>query len=396
MQITDSGILSHGQPATSRAVLTFPTVTALADGSLLATCRTGSSKDSDDETIEFSRSVDGGRAWSQPWKPFENPILDGARGSLRVCYLTELSPGHLLAAAMWIDRATYPGKALFNEETEGCLPMSILLADSHDSGASWSPWRVIAMPADIGPPSLTNPILKLGDGSLAMSIETNKQYYDTSPWMQKVVFFHSNDQGQTWGEPVVAGEDPSGRLFNWDLRCDVAPDGRVATFAWTYDSLAARYLNIHRRLSLDHGHTWRDAENLDIADQAARPAMLADGRVLLAFVDRFGSRAIRARLAARIDAPFDPASEVILYRHDDMHDDAAGLTKRTVEAGLEPARWGVASSHEDDSTGELLGEMSLWTFGLPYAETLPAGEVLVVYYAGTEEVMDIHWARIVP
>ena len=40
--------------------------------------------------------------------------------------------------------------------------------------------------------------------------------------------------------------------------------------------------------------------------------------------------------------------------------------------------------------------MSLWTFGLPYGETLADGSALVVYYAGTDEAMDIHCARIVP
>ena len=372
MQITESGILSRGQPNTARAILTFPTVIALADGTLLATYRAGSTKDAEDGTVEFARSAAGGRTWSDPWKPFKSPVFDGLHGSLRVCYLTELSAGHLLAAAMWIDRTTYPGQPLFNEETEGCLPMSILLADSHDGGASWSQWRLVPMPAAVGPPSLTAPVLKLADGSLALSIETNKQYNDASRWMQKVIFFHSHNLGQSWEEPVVAGEDPSGRIFYWDLRCGVAPDGQVATFAWTYDSAANRYLNIYRRISSDHGHTWREAEDLGFADQAARPAMLPDGRVILPYVDRFGSRSIRARLAPTIDGPFDAATEVVVFQQDHVPDD------------------------HNDSTGELLSEMNLWTFGLPYAETLPDGAALVVYYAGTDEVMDIHWARIVP
>ncbi len=42
-------------------------------------------------------------------------------------------------------------------------------------------------------------VMALADGSLALSIETNKHYHDASPWMQKVVFFHSSDRGQTWG-----------------------------------------------------------------------------------------------------------------------------------------------------------------------------------------------------
>ncbi len=387
MQIVDSGILSRGQPGTSRAILTFPTVIALEDSSLLATYRTGTTKDSDNETVEFVRSLDGGRSWSEPWKPFENPTLDGLYGSLRVFYMTEVTPGHLLGAALWIDRTSHPGGGLFNEETEGCLPMTVLLSDSIDNGASWSPWRPVPMPKEIGPPSLTAPVLMMADGSLALSIETNKQYDDASPWMQKVVFLHSQDhQGtsarqspegepaadQEWGEPVVAGEDPTGRIFYWDLRCGVAPDGRVAIFAWTYDTVTTRYLNIHRRISADSGHTWTDVEDLGFADQAARPAMLADGRVVLPYVDRFGSRSIRARLAAAIDAPFDPATEVVLYQQEQ------------------------ASDEQTDSTSELLSEMSLWTFGLPYGETLSDGTAIVVYYAGTDETMDIHWARIDP
>ena len=58
-----------------------------------------------------------------------------------------------------------------------------------------------------------------------MSIETNKTYQDASTWYQRVVHFHSQDEGRTWGDMTVAGQDPSGRIFNWDQRAAVAPDG---------------------------------------------------------------------------------------------------------------------------------------------------------------------------
>jgi hypothetical protein len=38
--------------------------------------------------------------------------------------------------------------------------------------------------------------------------------------------------------------------------------------------------------------------------------------------------------------------------------------------------------------------MSLWIFGLPYAEALPDGDVLVAYYAGEAAALDIRWARL--
>jgi hypothetical protein len=371
MKIVDAGVLSRGEPGTSRVMLTFPCVVALSGGGLLATLRAGSTKDSADEAIELYRSGDNGRGWHMVGRLNHGELIGGAHGSLKVCYVTEIAPSRLLAAAMWIDRSSYPGLPLFNADTEGCLPMLIVLAESHDDGATWSPWRVVPMPAEIGPASLTSPVVRLPDGTLAMSIETNKSYHDSSPWMQRVVLFHSGDGGRSWETPITAGEDPSGRIFNWDQRLGAAPDGRLGAFAWTYDSAAKVYLNVHRRVSDDGGRSWSAAEDLGFADQAGHPAVLPDGRAVLPWVDRFGTRTIRARLAADIAAPFDPASEVVLYALD-----------------------GGGPGARNDTTGALLAEMGLWTFGLPYAEALPDGNVLVLYYADGEAAMDVCWARL--
>ncbi|MDP6775567.1 MAG: sialidase family protein [Candidatus Latescibacteria bacterium] len=371
MDIIETGILARGEPGTQRAALTFPTVTALSDGSLLATYRAGSTKDAEDEAVEFRRSTDSGVTWEKPYRPFPETHLHGLRGSLKLCYVTEVCPGRLIGACMWVDRETYPGKPLFDAGTEGCLPMVILMSESDDGGQSWSPLREVPMPDDIGPPSLTNPLIALPDGTLVMSIETNKQYEDASKWHQRVVTFRSADDGQTWDYAISSGEDPTGRIFNWDQRAAVSPDGRIATFTWTYDSEEARYLNIHRRISSDGGCSWSPAEDLGIADQAGHPAVLPDGRTVLPWVDRFGSASIRARAARSIDARFDHNSEVILYAHREASTDSP-----------------------TDDMGELLSDMSLWTFGLPYAEALPDGDVLVLHYAGSEQSMDIHWSRL--
>ena len=371
MKITDQGILNQGERGTDRAVATFPTVTSLADGTLLATYRIATDKDSADGTIELRRSADGGRSWSAAERPFKTEF-DGVRGSLRVGYVTAVTDDHLLVVSMWIDREAYPGQPLFNEETEGCLPAKVLLADSHDQGRTWSDWRHQLLPDDVGPPSLTNPILKLASGRLVTSVETNKQYHDTNPWMQRVVYAYSEDGGQTWSDAVTTCQDPTGRIFNWDQRAEVAPDGRLATFTWTYDRETTMYRNIHRRVSGTEGASWTQPEDLGFADQAARPAMLADGRVVLAWVDRFGTQSIKARMAATVDALFAAETEVDLYR-------------------LESAASTVAG---EGDTGELLSEMGVWSYGLPYAEVLADGEVMVVYYAGDADRMDIHWVRL--
>jgi hypothetical protein len=214
--------------------------------------------------------------------------------------------------------------------------------------------------------------MKLPDGTLAMSIETNKTYEDRSKWFQKAVLFHSKDKGKTWGPPVTAGADPTGRIFNWDQRAGVAPDGRMATFLWTFDSQTNTYLNLHRRISSDGGTTWSAADDLGFTDQASHPAIFPDGRVILAFVDRFKSRSLRARWAQDVAAPFLLQTEAIIYSH---------------QATL-------AKAPKADTTGEALVDMSAWSYGLPYGEALPDGDAIVLYYAGTPTAMDIHWARL--
>jgi hypothetical protein len=371
MEVVERGVLLAAVPGGSRRWGAWPSMTPLRDGALLAGYVVGSGKDTDDQAIELRRSVDGGRTWSEPERPFSMTV-DGVRGSFKGCPITPMGGDRLIMAALWVDREAYPGAPLFHPETEGCLPMAIVVADSGDLGRTWSPWRVVPMTPDVGPPSLTNPILRLTDGRLALSVETNKTYLDAGPWLQRVVYLWSDDAGQTWSAPRTVVGDPAGRIANWDQRTGVAPDGRLVSFTWTYDLATQTYLDIHRRTSADGGATWSAPEPLGITDQAAHPAMLPDGRIVLAWVDRFGSGSIKARVAAGPEDPFPPETEVVIHQD------------RT------PRR------PDDRTTADDLVEMGTWTYGLPYAEALPDGDVLVVYYAGDANAVDIRWARLRP
>src|SRR5437867_10509376 len=292
MRLVAEGVLSAAEPGGPRAVATFPTVVPLVDGSLHASYSIGSGKDTDDLDLELRRSNDGGRTWGEPRRPFET-TFSGRRGSLKAGPITPLGGDRLIIAALWIDRAAFPGAPLFNPDTEGCLPMAILLADSADSGASWSPWREVPMPDDVGPPSLTTALLRLPSGRLALSVESNKPYLDRSKWFQRVAYAWSSDDGRTWTEPRTVVADPTGRIANWDQRTGVMPGGDLVSFTWTYDFEAVAYRNITRRISRDEGMTWTEPEDLGFADQAGHPAILPDGRIVLAWVDRFGSQAIK-------------------------------------------------------------------------------------------------------
>ena len=376
MRIVERATVHEAEPGGPRAVAAFPTATVAHDGSLIATYSVGSGKDSDDITLELRRSTDGGRTWSRPERPFSN-VLDGVNGSVKVGYITRLDGDALILAALWIDREAYPGAPLFDPETEGCLPMRVVLSDSGDGGRTWSKWRAIDTPDDVGPPSLTSPLLRLADGRLLVSIETNKTYRDRSRWLQRVVYMASDDDGQSWSAPWTVVADPTGRIANWDQRTAVALDGRLVSFTWVYDFDAVAYRNITRRLSSDGGLTWTEPDDLGFADQPSIPAILPDGRIVLAWVDRYGSRSIRARAAAAVDAPFTPQSEVVLFAVDESP----------------PSRG--PGTPEGDTTGEALVEMGTWNYGLAYATALPDGDAAVVHYApGSSRGTDIRWLRL--
>ena len=297
MKIVARGTLHRGEVGSNRAVGTFPMVLGLKDGRVLATYKVGPNKDSDRATVELCWSEDLGESWTEP-TTLEAPRIEGKKGALWVAYPTQLASGRLVLISMWVDRESFPGSTLFHPETEGCLPMTVLRSESDDGGRSWNPWQVIPTPAELGPPSVTSPLMELAGGRLALSVETNKPYLDASKWYQRVVYLYSEDQGQSWSAPHTVSQDPTGRMFNWDQRAGVAPDGRIVTFTWYFDSQTATYLNIQRRISRDEGRSWTDPEDLGFPDQAATPAILPDGRTVLAWVDRFGTQSIRARLGA--------------------------------------------------------------------------------------------------
>jgi len=64
-----------------------------------------------------------------------------------------------------------------------------------------------------------------------MSLESNKEYRDSSQWFQKVIYLYPADAGRTWGDAVVVSRDASGRLFNWGHHCVLSAPGGQRTDA---------------------------------------------------------------------------------------------------------------------------------------------------------------------
>ena len=146
-------------------------------------------------------------------------------------------------------------------------------------------------------------------------------------------------------------------------------NGTITSFAWTYDSAKKTFLNIHQRISNDEGKTWSQPKDLNISDQPSHPALLKDGKVVLAWVDRFKNQSIKVRVSDNLNAHFDEISEVTIFNQKKI-------------------------KQNNKELGGLLADMNIWSFGLPYADVLQSGKVLVFYYAGNDKKMDLHWIRL--
>ena len=110
--------------------------------------------------------------------------------------------------------------------------------------------------------------------------------------------------------------------------------------------------------------------DLNITDQAAHPALLNDGKIILPWVDRFQSRSIKVRVANNLYSDFKHSSEITIFEQTSL------------------------DNIKDNKLGELLADMGVWNFGLPYADVLSSGKILVFYYAGNNKQMNLYWSRL--
>jgi hypothetical protein len=433
MKLFSHGNIFAGLPNTPTANSCFPSIVRLGDGTLLASWRVGSQKDSADGQILLARSTDDGQSWSEPEK-FPAGPWTAKPGEVHYAPLTVLGGDHLLAAMMWVDRSD-AALPFFNPVTEGLLPLRTWFCESRDGGRTWGDYRAIGCngsgaaaaelepfcveksrgqgaswncgeaaaelkpfcveksrgqgaswnsgeaaadlkPFPFSPPppdhplAITGPVLVLGDGRLACQFEVNKPYDDTQPWRHAAAWKVSSDDGRTWPHYVNVAHDPGGRLMYWDAH--YAFDGRGGALAafWTYDRQQQRDRNIHLSESHDGGQTWTIPRDCGLAGQVGHPILLDGERLLLIYVDRFHTRSIRAAISHDRGRSF--AEDMVVYQH------PAAQAER-----------GAQSTSTD-----YLQDMELWTFGRVDATVGPGGSVWIIYYAGDARSTDIRWARL--
>lgn len=367
MQLIDQRIIFRGTPGTPTANCCFTALARLPDGTYLVTWRVGSQKDSADGSILLSRSADNGRTWSSPEKLPLGPFAE-MECEPHYAPLTVLSDGRILAAIMWVDRSN-PGLPFFHPDTEGLLPTRTLFCESHDAGCTWSNYRVMDAAPYHSPMPITGPVLPLAGGELACQFEVNKNYDDPQQWRHAAAWKISRDGGQTWPECVEVAHDPAERLMYWDARYALAPDGFCLATFWTYDRNANRDANIHLSVSHDHGRHWSPPQDTELVGQIAHPVFLADGRLVLIYIDRFRTGSIRAVMSDDMGKSFH--GEIVVFE--------------------QPRN---QLPLETSTTADYLQEMDAWAFGRIDALTDSDGQISTVFYSGNRDASNVFLCRL--
>jgi hypothetical protein len=374
MEIVGQGIVFCGERGTDHASCAFAGIAALPGGRWVCGFRASPTKAGTlGQHVLIAISDDEGKTWPAVLNPFVPPPVDGGPGLFRAAYSTALGGNKVLAALCWVDHSN-PALPFFNEQTEGLLDTRIFLSLSKDGGVTWSSPRLIDVSPFNVPTPLTGPVLVLPNGEWALQFELNKPYDNQDPWEHASILMFSFDRGQSWPHYSIVSSDPENRIFYWDQRPAVLEDGTLLDVFWTYDRSAAEYLNIHARRSTSGGRTWSAFWNTGVAGQPAQPVSLPDGRIAMVYVDRTEATAIKVRISADGGKTWPAATEMTLYQPE--------LTSQ---------------ARKKRSMQDAWSEMEKFSLGLPATARLANGDLLVIFYAGTEpDLTDIRWLRIKP
>ena len=316
MEVVASGAFwdARTAPVNERSASSTAAV-ALADGTVLATCRLGTDREGADGHVGVFASTDGGDDWELRFLGLQERVWDGWPGEARGWYPTELVPGELIASVLWTDRSD-PSHPWVHPVTQGLLGMRSYLIRSTDGGRSWPDRRRI----DLGPhpgASVTGPVLRLADGTLAQPFENWKEYEDPTPGIPCAWLRLSHDDGATWTEDVLVAAHPDNAIYYWDQRLAAHPgDGRIANMFWTHVPADGRDIDVHITWGTPDGRTWTEPVGTGLPGQHCQPISLGGDRLLAVYSHRMSPGGIHASISEDFGGTWDRDRDLVVWASD--------------------------------------------------------------------------------
>lgn len=371
MHIISQGTAQESKKNTEYQSLAFPGICVLPNGRWIVSYRSAPTKTAtENQRTLVTVSDDEGNTWSCPVEHFKPPEINGKPGLFRAGYSTYIRENKLIMTLYWVDTSD-PSLPFFNEETEGLLDSEIFFSESNDSGDTWNEPILMDTTPFNQPTPITGPLLILKNNEYICQFELNKSYYSTEEWKHSSVFMFSKDEAKTWYKHYITSNDPENRFFYWDQRPSVLNDGSILDLFWSYDNESAKYVNIHARKSDVNTETWGNLYDTNVPGQPAPPVQLKNGQIVMVYIDRKAEPTIKARVSSDGGKTFPTETETELYKEK--------IPTQTNNKGSMQDAW---------------SEMGKFSTGLPATALLPDGDVITVFYSGTEtDHSSIKWVR---
>ena len=218
----------------------------------------------------------------------------------------------------------------------------------------------------------TDKPIALKNGTILLPYESWKQY-EQKEGFHSAACVISQDNGQSWSRPVVMAEDPFQRLYFYDNRLAVAPDtGKIVDILWTHDYTKGIDVPIHINYGSADGLEWTYPVSTGIEGQIASPLALGDEKLVMTYIHRHDPPSLKVVMSNDFGKTWETDKELEIYR-------CGGK-----QSGIGESR----------NQSEYWDDMFRWTFGHPCSVRLSNNTVLIAFYAGDKNRLNIHWVKV--